>query len=63
VISPQNGDWWLHIAALIDDHGHPGVWLKYYGVSGGFQPGCNYNAPGTCAQCGCNIRNAPACTY
>jgi hypothetical protein len=50
----------IHVAAVIEDHGRPGVWVKYY-VPDGFQPPCNLNAPGTCAQCGCNVRNKPAC--
>jgi hypothetical protein len=58
VTSALDGEPWVHFAAVIDDHGHPGVWLKYYG---GFQALCNYNAPGTCAQCGCNVPNGPAC--
>jgi hypothetical protein len=52
------GEPWVDIAAVIDDHQHPGVWLKFYG---GFQAVCNYNAPGTCGQCGCNLPNKPAC--
>jgi hypothetical protein len=58
VTAALDGQPWVHFAALVDDHGHPGVWLKYYG---GFKAPCNYNAPGTCAQCGCNVPNGPAC--
>jgi len=36
------------LAAIIDDHGHPGVWWRYYGVA--FP--CYYNRPGTCMECG-----------
>jgi hypothetical protein len=55
----------VYIAALINDHGHPGVWVKYYSAANGsgyFAP-CNYNAQGTCNQCGCDIPNGPACNY
>jgi hypothetical protein len=54
------------IAALVDDHGRPGVWWKYNsGVATGskFVPPCNYNAPGACAVCGCGTPGAPSCDY
>jgi hypothetical protein len=38
------------IAAIIDDHGHPGVWWRFNDA--GYTAPCNYNLPGTCAQCG-----------
>jgi hypothetical protein len=50
----------MDVAALIADHGHPGVWWKFFSFDGYTAP-CNYNAPGTCAQCGCNVPNSPAC--
>jgi hypothetical protein len=50
----------IDVAALVDDHGHPGVWWKFWG---GVSPACNYNAPGTCAQCGCGMTGAPPCDY
>jgi hypothetical protein len=50
----------IHVAAVIDDHGRPGVWWKF---KGGFVPPCNYNAPGTCGACGCGLAGAPACDY
>ncbi|HEY7374515.1 MAG TPA: hypothetical protein VIF57_20295, partial [Polyangia bacterium] len=55
-----NGEPWVHIAAVIEDHGQPGVWVKFFG-SGAIPAPCNYNAPGTCAQCGCDLPNKPAC--
>jgi hypothetical protein len=61
VASALDGDFWVHIAALINDHGHPGVWLKYYGWNGYVAP-CNYNAPGTCGQCGCDLPDGFACS-
>jgi hypothetical protein len=59
VTAAHDGEPWVHIAAVIEDHRRPGVWLKFYG---GFQQACNYNVPGTCAQCGCDIPNGPACS-
>ena len=50
----------VDIAALMDDHGHPGVWWRFYGDTGYTAP-CNYNKPGTCAQCGCNVPGTLAC--
>jgi hypothetical protein len=51
----------IDVAAVMDDHGHPGVWWKFFSGDG-YKPPCSYNAPGTCAQCGCNVPNGPACT-
>ena len=50
----------IDVAALMDDHGHPGVWWRFYGGNT-FTPPCNYNKPGTCAQCGCNVPGSLAC--
>jgi WD40 repeat protein len=50
-----------NVAAVIDDHGRPGVWWKFNGAYDGYTPPCNYNAPGMCAECGCNVPNAPSC--
>jgi hypothetical protein len=47
------------VAALIDDHGHPGVWWKFSDAS--YTPPCNYNMTGTCAQCGCDQPGQPSC--
>jgi hypothetical protein len=58
VVSPREGDLRIDVAAVIEDHGHPGVWWKFWG---GFTPPCNYNVPGTCAQCGCNLPDTPSC--
>jgi hypothetical protein len=38
------------VAAIIDDHGHPGVWWRY--SDGYYKAPCTYNRPGTCLQCG-----------
>src|SRR5262249_44053599 len=38
------------VAAIIDDHGHPGVWWRYNDDN--YQAPCYYNRPGTCLQCG-----------
>jgi hypothetical protein len=38
------------VAALIDDHGHPGVWWRYHENTAPFP--CYYNRPGTCMECG-----------
>lgn len=38
------------VAAIIDDHGRPGVWWRYN--DGDYVPPCHYNLPGTCAECG-----------
>jgi hypothetical protein len=59
VASPAVGGPWIDIAAVIEDHGHPGVWWKFWGPS--YVPPCNYNLPGTCAQCGCNVPQGPSC--
>jgi hypothetical protein len=50
----------IDVVALVNDHGHPGVWWKFWG---GFSPVCNYNAPGTCGQCGCGVMGTPPCDY
>jgi hypothetical protein len=47
------------IVALVDDHGHPGVWLKF--GSDQYTAPCNYNARGTCAVCGCGLPGTPFC--
>jgi len=63
--SARSGQPWAHVAALIDDHGHPGVWVKWYGEAAPgqqtYDPPCNYNQPGTCGQCGCDIPSGPMC--
>jgi hypothetical protein len=51
----------VNVAALIDDHGRPGVWWRFRDDAGNYRPPCNYNAPGACAQCGCDVPNAPLC--
>jgi hypothetical protein len=61
VVWPRNGVKPVDIAAVIDDHGRPGVWSKFLSLDGSDRPPCNDNAPGTCAQCGCNVPGAPAC--
>ena len=38
------------IAAIIDDHGHPGVWWRYQDALPAFP--CYYNRPGACLECG-----------
>ena len=40
----------IDVAALIDDHGKPGVWWRF--DAPGYNAPCNYNQPGTCGQCG-----------
>jgi hypothetical protein len=47
------------VAALIEDHHRPGVWWRFDDLA--YRAPCNYNDPGTCAQCGCNLPGAPAC--
>ena len=49
----------VDVAALIDDHGKPGVWWRFYDPA--YQTPCNYNQPGTCAQCGCNLPGTVGC--
>jgi len=49
------------VAALIYDHGRPGIWWKFRTNVATYRPPCNYNMPGTCAQCGCNVPNTPPC--
>lgn len=58
-VGSARGDLRVDIAAVIDDHGHPGVWWKFLSTQN--TPPCNYNAPGTCAQCGCGFAGAPRC--
>jgi hypothetical protein len=36
------------VAAIIDDHGHPGVWWRFQ--DGDYAPACD--APGSCTECG-----------
>jgi len=38
------------VAAIIDDHGRPGVWWRFHDEA--YKAPCNYNRPGTCAECG-----------
>ncbi len=38
------------VAAIIDDHGHPGVWWRYN--DGDYLAPCHYNRPGKCGECG-----------
>jgi hypothetical protein len=59
VVSPRQGEYRIDVAAVIEDHGHPGVWWRFWG---GYTPPCNYNVPGMCAQCGCNLPNTPSCS-
>jgi hypothetical protein len=40
----------VDVAALIDDHGKPGVWWRF--ADPAYTAPCNYNQPGTCGQCG-----------
>jgi hypothetical protein len=49
----------MDVAALIDDHGRPGVWWKFFDWA--YKAPCNYNQPGTCAQCGCNLPGTMGC--
>jgi hypothetical protein len=49
----------LDVAALIEDHGKPGVWWRFADLA--YKAPCNYNEPGACAQCGCNLPGAPSC--
>jgi len=42
------------VAAIIDDHGHPGVWWRYN--DGNYVPPCHYNSPTACLQCGLDQR-------
>jgi hypothetical protein len=58
-VGTARGDVRTDIVALINDHGRPGVWWKF--LSPQYTPPCNYNAPGTCAQCGCGFAGAPRC--
>jgi len=51
----------IDIVALVDDHGHPGVWWKFFDRS--YQAPCNFNQTGTCAQCGCNGPGQPHCDF
>jgi hypothetical protein len=38
------------VAAIIEDHGRPGVWWRFNDQA--FTPPCHYNRPGTCLECG-----------
>jgi len=38
------------VTAIIDDHGHPGVWWRYHDPN--YQAPCYYNSPMTCLTCG-----------
>jgi hypothetical protein len=59
VVGSVRGDVRVDVVAVIDDHGHPGVWWKF--LTSQLTPPCNYNAPGTCAQCGCGFAGVPRC--
>ncbi len=59
VVGTLRGDRRVDIAALINDHRRPGVWWKFLSTQN--TPPCNYNAPGTCAQCGCGFAGGPRC--
>jgi hypothetical protein len=61
VVVARHGVSRIDVVALIEDHGRPGVWWKFFSGDGGYTPPCNYNLPGTCAQCGCNVPNSPSC--
>jgi hypothetical protein len=60
-VGTARGDLRVDVVALIDDHGHPGVWWKFLSTQN--TPPCNYNAPGTCAQCGCGLPGDPRCDF
>jgi hypothetical protein len=49
----------IDFAALIEDHGKLGVWWKFDDLN--YHAPCNYNQPGTCNQCGCNMPGQPHC--
>jgi hypothetical protein len=51
----------MDVVALVDDHGHPGVWWKFFDRF--YQAPCNFNQTGTCAQCGCNGPGQPRCDF
>jgi hypothetical protein len=52
----RDGSFHYDIVGIVNDHGRRGVWWKFIGD---YRPVCNYNAPGTCAQCGCGTSAAP----
>jgi hypothetical protein len=58
-VGTTRGDQRIDVVAIIDDHKHPGVWWKFLSTQN--TPPCNYNAPGTCAQCGCGLPGDPRC--
>lgn len=58
-VGTNRGDVRIDLVALIIDHGHPGVWWKFQSTHN--SPACHYNAPGTCAQCGCDFAGGPRC--
>jgi hypothetical protein len=49
-VAIQHGTLRRDVAAIIVDHGRPGVWWRYN--DGNFAAPCHYNRPGTCAECG-----------
>ena len=49
-VAVYNGHARMDVAAIVDDHGHPGVWWRYNDQS--YTPPCYYNRPATCLQCG-----------
>jgi hypothetical protein len=61
VILAPHGYARIDVAALIEDHGRPGVWWRFFDP--GYAAPCNYNLPGACAVCGCNLPGEPACDF
>jgi hypothetical protein len=49
-VGTYNGSIRTDVAAIIEDHGHPGVWWRFNDAN--YVAPCNYNRPGTCQQCG-----------
>ena len=59
VVGNTQGTYRIDVAALIDDHGKLGVWWRFDDLR--YHVPCNFNEPGTCAQCGCNVAGKPRC--
>jgi hypothetical protein len=49
-VGVYNGAVRTDVAAIIDDHGHPGVWWRY--KDDAYDAPCYYNSLTTCRQCG-----------
>ena len=50
VVSVYHGAVRTDVAAIIVDHGRPGVWWRYNDAA--YAAPCYYNRPGTCGECG-----------